>query len=68
MDATSLMLGMLFGTIGFGFLLYGRKASLIVPIGVGLLLMICPYFIPNVPALVIVCLLLMAVPFSFRDL
>ena len=67
MDTTSLMLSMLFGTIGMGFLMYGKKAAQILPMGVGLALMICPYFIPNVAILLVVCLALTAVPFVVRD-
>jgi hypothetical protein len=66
MDATSLMLSMLFGTCGLGFLMYGKKAGSVLPMGVGVALMVCPYFIPNVVVLLIVCLLLTAVPFVFR--
>jgi hypothetical protein len=68
MDATSLMLGIVFGSVGLGFFMYGKKVGLIVPIGVGIVLMVVPYFIPNVLLLVLVCGVLMALPFVFRDL
>jgi hypothetical protein len=63
MDVTSFMLSMLFGTIGMGFLMYGKKASEVTPMGVGLALMVCPYFIPNVIAMLVVCGALTVVPF-----
>jgi hypothetical protein len=36
---------MLFGSIGFGFFLYGRKQRAIVPLTCGLALMVFPYFV-----------------------
>jgi hypothetical protein len=67
MDSTSLMLSMLFGTFGMGFLMYGKKAGQMVPILVGLALMVLPYFIANTIALLIVCCSLTAVPFVLRE-
>jgi len=67
MDVTSLMLSMLFGTVGMGFLMYAKKAGQLVPALAGLGLMICPYFIPSVLAMVLVCVALMAVPFVLRE-
>jgi hypothetical protein len=67
MDMTSLMLSMLFGTIGCGFLMYGKKAGEILPMGVGVALMVCPYFIANVVAMALVCGVLTATPFVLRE-
>lgn len=66
MDFSTLMLSMLFGAVGFGFLLYGKNAGLIVPMGAGVGLMICPYFIANIGLLVVVCCVLAATPFVIR--
>ena len=63
MDTTNLLLSMLFGTLGMGFLMYGKKAAQILPIAVGLALMICPYFIPNAIAMSLVCTALAVTPF-----
>ena len=67
MDNTNLMLSFLFGTIGMGLFIYGKKAGQLVPLGVGMALMICPYFIPNPIALLVVCLVLTAVPYFLRN-
>jgi hypothetical protein len=67
MDTTSLMLSVLFGALGMGFLVYGKKAARLVPVIVGLALMVLPYFIPNTVILLIVCIALTAVPFLLRD-
>ena len=67
MDFTSLMFSMLFGMVGTGFMMYGKKAGELIPVGIGLALMISPYFISNVAVLIIVCSGLMAVPFVMRS-
>jgi len=61
------MLSFLFGTVGMGFLMYGKKAGQPLPACVGLALMICPYFIPHAGILLLVCLALTAVPFLLRN-
>jgi len=66
MDMTSLMLSLLFGTVGMGFMMYGKQMSSLVPIGAGLALMIAPYLIPNLVVLSIVGLVLIGVPFVVR--
>jgi len=68
MDATSLMLSMLFGTLGLGYLMFARKAGRFVPAIAGVALMGVPYFISSNLVLVIVCLGLAAVPFILRDI
>jgi hypothetical protein len=67
MDTTSLLLSVLFGALGLGFLVYGRKAGRLVPAVVGLALMVVPYFISNTVVLVSVCIALTAVPFLLRN-
>jgi hypothetical protein len=43
----NLLAGLIFGTIGWGALSYGRKLDLWKPIAIGLALMIYPYFFSN---------------------
>jgi len=67
MGSTSVLLwGMLFGSIGFGFFLYGKKQKAVVPIIAGIALCVVPYFIANVYALVMVGVILMVIPFFVR--
>ena len=66
LSASSLFLGVLFGSVGFGFFLYGRKQRTIVPLVCGLALMVVPYFIPNAWLLFAVGLVLVAVPYFVR--
>jgi hypothetical protein len=67
MDSTAVLLwGLQFGSIGFGFFLYGKKQKAVVPIIAGIALCVVPYFIANVYILVTVGVVLMAIPFFVR--
>jgi predicted membrane protein len=65
-DVGVLLWGLLFSSIGLGFFLYGKKQRAVVPLVCGLVLMIYPYFVPNVVALVAIGVVLIAVPYFFR--
>lgn len=67
MDSSAqIMWGMLFGAIGLGFFIYGKRQRAIVPFVVGVTLFIFPYFISNVYLLVIVGVVLVAIPYFIR--
>jgi hypothetical protein len=66
MQVSSLLWGLLFGSIGLGFLIYGRKQRAVVPLICGLTLMVFPYFVSNTLLLVIIGVVLMAIPYFFR--
>jgi hypothetical protein len=67
MDSTAVLLwGLLFGSIGFGYFLYGKKQKAVVPLITGIVLCVVPYFIANVYVLVMVGVILMAIPFFVR--
>ena len=63
MTMNSLLFAMLFGSIGFGYFVYGKKQQHFPALLAGLALIIFPYFVSNTYALVVVGLGLMAVPF-----
>ena len=67
MEMTNLLISMLFGSIGLGFVMYGKKASQMIPMGVGAALMVCPYLIPNLVAMSVVCCIITAVPFVIHQ-
>jgi hypothetical protein len=67
MDTTSLLLSMLYGTIGLAMFVYGKKAERVVPLVAGLALMVVPYFIPSVLWMSVTSIALMAGPFLLRD-
>ena len=66
MNTASLLWGVLFGSVGFGFFLYGRKQKAVVPLICGLALMAFPYFISNVVLLVVIGVALIAVPYFVK--
>jgi predicted membrane protein len=66
MGVSSLLWGLLFGSIGLGFLIYGRKQRAVVPLICGLSLMIFPYFVSNTVLLVVIGVVLMAIPYFLR--
>ena len=66
MTASSLFLGLLFGSIGFAFFVYGKKQSTLVPLLCGLTLMAVPYFITNTWLLFLVGAVLVVIPYFSR--
>jgi hypothetical protein len=61
-----LLWGLLFGSIGLGYFIYGKKQRAVVPLVCGLALMLFPYFVSKVVLLVCIGVLLTAIPYFFR--
>ncbi len=61
-----LIWGMVFGSIGLGFFIYGKKQKAIVPLITGIALFIFPYFIPDITMLVIIGAILVVLPYFVR--
>lgn len=66
MSMSSLLWGLLFGSIGLGFFLYGKKQQAIVPLLCGLALMVFPYFVSNTFLLAAIGVALTALPYFVR--
>jgi hypothetical protein len=66
LNTSTLLWGLLFGSVGLGFFVYGRKQRAVVPLVCGLLLMVFPYFVSNVTLLVFIGALLCVVPYFVR--
>ncbi|PKG80694.1 hypothetical protein CXF85_21490 [Colwellia sp. 75C3] len=67
MDSASIMVwSVLFGGIGMGYFVYGRKQKAIVPFCIGLLLFVFPYFMSSVAILLIVGVILVAIPYFIK--
>jgi len=60
------MWGVIFGSIGFGFFVYGKKQKAIIPLLSGTGLMVVPYFFSNVTILVVAGVVLVALPFVIK--
>jgi hypothetical protein len=61
-----LLWGVVFGSIGLAYFVYGKKQQRFVPLLCGIALMVYPYFISNTVLLVAVGLVISAVPYFFR--
>ena len=66
MSVSTLMWGMIFGSIGLGFFVYGKKQKAVIPLFSGIGLMVIPYFISNIYILVLAGIVLMALPYFVR--
>lgn len=67
MEGTAqLIWGMIFGAIGLGFFVYGKKQKAVMPLISGISLFIFPYFVTNAYLLVLVGAAIMALPYFVR--
>lgn len=67
MDSSATIIwAMLFGAIGLGFFVYGKKQKRVAPLMAGIALLVFPYFISNVYLVVIIGVLLIALPYFIR--
>lgn len=63
---TTLMVSVLFSSIGAGYFVYGKKQRRVVPLLTGIALCVYPYFMSNGYAMMVVGILLTAVPWLIR--
>jgi hypothetical protein len=61
-DASLILWGLLFGCVGFGYYLYGKKQANTVVKYTGITLMISPYFITDAIMLIVVGVVLILLP------
>ena len=66
MSTSSLLWGLLFGSVGFGFFIYGKKQKSVVPLVCGLVLMVFPYFISNTILLAAIGVALITLPYFVK--
>lgn len=66
MNASQLLLGVLFSSIGLGYFIYGKTQKAIIPFICGLILMIFPYFIENTWIIFLVGSVLVGIPYFIR--
>ena len=66
MAASTVLWGLLFGSIGIGFSLYGKKQRAPIPLLCGLALMFLPYFVTNTLALIGIGAALILTPYFVR--
>lgn len=66
MDTATLLWGMLFGAIGVGYFIYGKRQAMLMPLVCGLALCVYPWFVSGAWLTLIVGLVLMAIPWFIR--
>ncbi|MGH8135320.1 MAG: hypothetical protein ACRER4_03145 [Steroidobacteraceae bacterium] len=66
MNESWLQWGLLFGSIGLGFFMYGRRQKAPVPLICGLALMFFPYFVSSTILLVAIGVALIVIPYFVR--
>ena len=66
MNTSTLIWGVIFGSIGLGFFVYGKKQNAIIPLLSGIGLMIVPYIISNIYILVFLGVIIVALPFIVK--
>jgi choline-glycine betaine transporter len=65
-STTSIMWGVLFGSIGMGYLIYGKKQQRGIALLSGVILCAFPYFVPNVYLMILIGIVVMALPYFLR--
>ena len=60
------MWAVIFGSIGLGFFVYGKKRRVIMPIISGIVLMIFPYFVSNAYVFALTGVVFVALPFIVK--
>jgi hypothetical protein len=63
---TTILWGLLFGSIGLGYFVYGKRQQRGIPLACGLGLMVFPYFVGNTILLVAIGLALAVIPYFVR--
>jgi len=66
MDTKVLYSGLIFGSIGMGYLVYGKKQGKVIPLVCGLALCGIPYVVSNMFLLTAIGILLLALPFIIK--
>ncbi|MDA1298585.1 MAG: hypothetical protein O2868_00730 [Proteobacteria bacterium] len=67
MDEATLLWGLLYGSIGLGYFIYGKKQKKKVPLACGIALMVFPYAVTDVWVLAVAGVVLMTIPIVIRQ-
>jgi hypothetical protein len=65
-SSASLLWGLLFGSIGMGYLVYGKKQQRGIALLSGIALIVFPYFVTSWVFIVLIGIVLMALPYFIR--
>jgi hypothetical protein len=65
-NSASLLWGLVFGAIGMGYFVYGKRQQHVIALLAGIMLMVFPYFVTGWFLIVLVGIVLMALPYFVR--
>lgn len=65
-DPTNLFIMIIFGAIGLGYFIYGKKQQKYVPLLIGIVLGIYPYFVSSSIWMFVIGLVLSVIPYFVR--
>ena len=66
-NPNALFWGVMFGAVGMGYFVYGKRQQRFVPLVCGIALMAFPYFVSSAVATFLIGAVLMAIPYFLRD-
>jgi hypothetical protein len=66
MDSSTLLWGLLYGSIGMGYFVYGKRQQRVAALLSGIGLIVFPYFVSNVWLSMVIGVSLMALPYFLR--
>ena len=66
MDSSTLLWGLLYGSIGMGYFVYGKRQQRVAALLSGIGLIVFPYFVSNVWLSLLIGVALMALPYFLR--
>ncbi|MHB8481288.1 MAG: hypothetical protein ACYDBV_00920 [Nitrospiria bacterium] len=64
---TTLIFSMIFGSIGIGYFIYGKKQGKLIPLLTGMALNVFPYLMSNVYEMVIIGIILTGIPWFIKS-
>lgn len=67
MNGTNILIAVLFGAVGLGYFMYGKKQSEYVFLISGIILMVYPYFVESTLISLIIGLVASIAPFKLRE-
>jgi len=65
-DTLSFVVYVLYGAVGLGYFMYGKRQKMLVPLFCGLGLMGFPYFVSDATMLVVIGCVLLGLPFFVK--
>ena len=65
-DPTTLLLSIIFGSLGVGYFIYLKKQQKLIPLIAGLALCIYPYFVPNIYMNIAIGVILIIIPWIIK--